>query len=230
MWEKKFKIEIKQQDGVVSVKIENDVSEILEETRKALIRLPLKESINKEDLDYWVGNIYDFLFCRDRNEKVLTDRQVFNSLEELDKLLKKLEVQIKEMPSQVRNLIANSDYLQDTYFHLLPNDYSISKSRFLIGLAKGNSSYLRGIQGKEKPKNEKGKKENLYVNSLSDRLAFIFHTITGNKPRRIFDPIEGEEIGDYFHLVERIFIIGEVKASAEHHARQSVERFDDLWS
>lgn len=230
MWEKKFKTEIKQQDGLVSVKIENDISEILEAIKEALAALPLKKQTTKEDLNYWAGNIYEILFLRDRNEKILTDQQVFNSLEEFDKLLKKLEVKIKEMPSQVRNLIASSDYLQDTYFQLFPDDYSISKSRTLIGLAKGNSSYLRGIQGKEELKNEKGKKENFYVNSLSDRLAIIFHALTNNKPSRTFHPVSEEEIGEYFKFVERIFIIGEVEASAEYYSRQSAERFDGLWS
>lgn len=225
---------IKIEKESLSVAIEEDISQVLGEIKNALKRLPLINSVKQEQIDKWENEIYKILFKFDRSVKNLTDRQRYNFLEKLDKSLKNLEAKILNLPFEMKELLIESDLLNDTYFQLFPNDHSISKSRCLIGMAKNKSDYLKKMQNDiiknnkgeaVVSKSERGKKENLYNNYVSERLALIYNNLTGKNPGREFDAVKEVQKGAYFYFVKDIFRIGNITASIEDQVRKSSKRF-----
>ncbi len=229
-----FKSEIKTGNNSLSVVIEEDKSQILEQIIKELEKLPLKDSIReeKEILDKIANEIYTILFDYDRDRKIPTDNQIYKYLKKIDKMLGNLGAELDKMPWEIKELLMESDYLKDTYFQIFPDSEKILKSRLLIGEAIRQTDTFKESLDKDlkNPKNERGNKKIPFNYYLSEYLASTFHYLTGRLATRSFDPTATDrtkqERSAYFYFVEAIFKIGKIKASSIHQTRKSIERLD----
>jgi len=207
-----------------SLPVNDEEAKKIDEIKNILKRLPLKNSKQQEKLDKWANELYKILFTYDRSTKKLTFNQIDAYLEKLDKLLKKLEHEIDNLHFEIKDLLLDPDTLCHEYFYIFSDTNTISKSRYLIECAQAKNKDKKNNSEKE---NERGKKENLLNNYLSERLAFIYNDLTGKTPAKQTDGVDYKPKGEYFFFVKAIFKLANITASAEDQVRKSAKKFKE---
>lgn len=84
---------------------------------------------------------------------------------------------------------------------------------------------LKLIDTSDLPSNVGRGQSKMRERSLADRLAITYANVTGDPPARSYDWINSRAYGRFLHLVEEVFEIAQIDASAEDCARHAVESY-----
>ena len=239
-------IEIKIKDNFsVSIKKIRNLSK-LEQLAKCVKSIANDKLVNDNKINNYSFKIYDLLIEYETNKAkvVATNKQQLNYLKKIENELEKFYDLIDKAPEEVIDTInsiqdpleitsdyshpASSKEISEFFFNIT----AIEKARMLLGIAIGkNKHHTNRMYEYEKDSNifrkiesnQRGKKDNDTLSSLSNELLQIFTELTGNKPTRIYDAYDGIEKSQSTDFLKEIFKVAKIKASPENQVKEYIK-------
>jgi hypothetical protein len=241
---KDIEIQINDDSSMSIKKIRNP--EMLEQLAKCVKSIANDKLVNDNKINNYTFKIYDLLVKYESNKLKTssTNKQQLTYLRKIDNELKKLHSLINNAPEEIINTIdsiqdpleiisdyshsASSKEISEFFF----NTTVIEKARMLVGIAIGKNKHHTNIMYEYEEdsntfrkieNNQRGKKDNDVLSSLSNKLLKIFTELTDEKPTRIYNAYDGVEKSQSTDFLKEIFKVAKIKASPENQVKEYIK-------